>query len=101
MTALPGSTSEVSPLGVLGFTDREERLYRLLLRQSGHTITELSALAGMPTSELRAQVTRFAGLGVLELHDEVVVPRSPEVALGRLLSEEVRRVRSRGEQLDA
>jgi DNA-binding CsgD family transcriptional regulator len=101
MTAAPEPRTEPSTLGVLGFTDREERLYRLLLRHSGHTITELSALAGLPARELREQVLRFAGLGVVEVHGELVVPQPPEAALGRLLSEEVRRVRSRSDQLDA
>jgi DNA-binding CsgD family transcriptional regulator/DNA-binding Lrp family transcriptional regulator len=97
----PAQTPELSPLGVLGFSGLEERLYRLILRNSGHTLAELAPLAGLPIGELREQVTRFVGLGVLELQGEVVVPRPPEEALGRLLSEEVRRVRSRGEQLDA
>jgi DNA-binding Lrp family transcriptional regulator len=101
MSASPVPTPELSALAVLGFTDREERLYRLLLRHSGRTITELAALAGLPAGELREQVLRFAGLGVVELHDEVVVPRPPEAALGRLVSEEVRRVRNRSDQLDA
>jgi DNA-binding CsgD family transcriptional regulator len=90
-----------SPLGVLGFTDHEEGLYRLILRNSGSTLTELAALGGLPVGELREQVARFAGLGVVELQGEAVVPRPPEEALGRLLGEEVRRVRSRSEQLDA
>jgi DNA-binding Lrp family transcriptional regulator len=102
MTASPALTPELSPLGVLGFTDREERLYRLLLRNAGRPLSELAALAGLPTGELREQVARFTGLGIVELQeDDVVVPRPPEEALGRLLGEEVRRVRSRGEQLDA
>jgi DNA-binding Lrp family transcriptional regulator len=92
---------EQSPLSVLGFSDREERLYRLILRNAGHTMTELAPLAGLPTGELREQVARFVGLGIVELNGDVVVPRAPEEALGRLVNEELRRVRSRDEQLDA
>jgi DNA-binding CsgD family transcriptional regulator len=95
------STPEVSPLGVLGFTGGEERLYRLLLRNSGSTMTELAGLAGQPVGELREQVARFAGVGVVEVQDEVVVASPPQEALGRLINEEVHRVRSRGEQLEA
>lgn len=101
MPLSPAPTPVLSPLSVLGFTDREERLYRLILRNAGHTLTELASLAGLPTGELREQVARFAGLGVVELNGDVVSPRPPDEALGRLLGEEVRRVRNRSDQLDA
>src|ERR1700712_1368191 len=101
MSSTSSSTPEVSPLGVLGFTAGEERLYRLLLRHSGSTMTELAGLVGQPIGELREQVTRFAGVGILEVQDEGVVATPPQESLGRLINEEAHRVRSRGEQLDA
>ena len=64
-------------------------------------MTDLAGLAGQPVGELREQVARFAGVGVVEVQDEVVVASPPQEALGRLVNEEVHRVRSRGEQLEA
>jgi len=92
--------TDMSPLGVLGFSARQERLYRLLLRHSGSRLAELAELAGMPVGELREQVRRFAGVGVVELRGDLVVARPPREALGRLITEETRRVRSRSHQLD-
>jgi DNA-binding CsgD family transcriptional regulator len=86
---------------VLGFSARQESLYRLVLRNSGSTVTALAALAGVPHGELREQLTRFAGVDMVELRDDVVVARPPEEALARLINEETRRVQSRGEQLEA
>jgi DNA-binding CsgD family transcriptional regulator len=86
---------------VLGFSARQESLYRLALRHSGSTVTALAPLAGMPVGELRELLTRFAGAGVVELHDDVVVARPPQEALGLLINEETRRVQSRADQLDA
>jgi hypothetical protein len=95
------SSLDLSPLGVLGFSARQEDLYRLLLRNSGSRLADLAALAGLPVGELREQVSRFAGVGIVEWRDDVVVARPPQEALGRLINEETRRVHSRGEQLDA
>ncbi len=102
MTSLSGvPTPEVSPLGVLGFSAAEERLYRLVLRNSGRTLIALAGLTGLPVGELREQVSRFAGSGVVELRDDRVFARPPQEALARLINEEHRRMQSRGEQLDA
>jgi DNA-binding CsgD family transcriptional regulator len=95
------SNLDVSPLGVLGFSARQEDLYRLVLRNSGGSVSALAALAGMPVGEFREQMSRFAGVGVVELSDTDVVARPPQEALGRLINEETRRVQSRGEQLEA
>jgi len=91
----------VSTLGVLGFTAHEERLYRLVLRNSGSTLTGLAGLAGLPVGELREHVSRFVRTGVAELRGDLVVARPPQEALGRLISEEYRRVQSRAEQLES
>ncbi len=95
------SSLDVSPLGVLGFSARQEDLYRLLLRHSGSRLVDLAALAGLPVGELREQVSRFAGVGIVEWRDDVVLARPPQEALGRLIIEETRRVQTRSEQLDA
>jgi hypothetical protein len=99
------SLLDLSPLGVLGFSSHQERLYRLVLRHSGSTLATIAGLAGLPVGEVREQLTRFAGVGVLELRaqrgDVEVVARPPYEALGRLINEETLRVQVRGEQLDA
>lgn len=94
------TTGEVSPLGVLGFSAAQERLYRLVLRNSGLTPAALAALAGLPTGELREQLTRFAAAGLVQLRDGVVVAAPPQDALARMVNDEARRVLSRSEQLD-
>jgi len=101
MVASASSSPDLSTLGVLGFTAHEERLYRLVLRNSGSTLAGLAGLAGLPVGELREHVTRFARSGVLELRGDLVVARPPQEALGRLITEEDRLVQSRAEQLEA
>jgi DNA-binding CsgD family transcriptional regulator/sugar-specific transcriptional regulator TrmB len=91
---------DLSALGVLGFSAQQERVYRLVLRGSGSTLARLAAQAGLPVGELREQLSRFATRGLLELDGDTVVARAPQEVLGRLVSEESRRVRTRAEQLD-
>lgn len=91
---------DVSPLGVLGFSAREEGIYRVALRSSGGTLAELAALVRLPLGELREHLARFAGAGLVELHDDVVLARPPQEALARLVSEESRRVQHRHDQLE-
>ncbi|MEP7091743.1 MAG: helix-turn-helix domain-containing protein [Nocardioidaceae bacterium] len=101
MSLSSSSSLDLSPLGVLGFSARQESLYRLVLRNSGSPMAVLAGLAGLPAGEFREQMQRFAGVGMVELRDEQVVARPPQEALGRLLLEETRRVHSRADQLDA
>jgi predicted ArsR family transcriptional regulator len=92
---------DVSPLEVLGFSARQETLYRMLLRNSGSTLQHLAHLAGLPVGELREHVGRIARVGLVEVRGHTVVARPPEEALARMISEEHRRVNSRAEQLQA
>jgi DNA-binding Lrp family transcriptional regulator len=101
MTSLPLSSDEMSTLGVLGFSAGQEEIYRLLLRNSGSTLAELGALVGLAPEELRDQVARFAGAGVVDLRGDVVLARPPAEAISRLVNEETRRLQSRGSQLEA
>ena len=65
MTSVPLSPDEMSTLGVLGFSASQEGIYRLLLRHSGSTLAELGGLVGLAPDELREQVARFVGVGVV------------------------------------
>ena len=100
MSTPASSVPDLSPLGVLGFSAAQERLYRLLLRNTGRSLSELAPLAGLPVGELREQVTRFVAAGMIEVTDDRAVARSPQEALALLINDEARRVQRRGEQLE-
>ncbi len=95
------ASDDVPTLGVLGFTAQQEDLYRLVLRHPGTTLEALSALVGTTVPELREQVARLVGTGVVEVAGDTVTARPPAEAISRLVNEEDRRLQSRGEQLDA
>jgi DNA-binding CsgD family transcriptional regulator len=102
MTDLPRASSpDLSPLGVLGLTARDESIYRLVLRNSGASIPSLAAQAALRLGELREHLTRLAGVGLIDVRSDHVAAHPPQEALGRLLNAESRRVHSRNEQLDA
>jgi len=92
---------DLSPLGVLGFSASQERLYRLMLRNSGVTTAELAELAGLPSGELRELLGRFVSAGLIQVRDQTVVAVPPQDALARMVNDEARRVQNRSEQLDA
>ncbi len=102
--ARPGGdlpTPDLSPLSVLGFSAREEGIYRLVLRNSGCEPATLAGLAGLPMSELREHLSRLAASGLVDLEADRVVARPPQDALAQLVNAEARRVQSRTEQLEA
>ena len=95
------SSPDLSPLGVLGFSAREESIYRLVLRNSGATVSSLTTLASLRVGELREHLTRLSGVGLIDLRGDRVVAHPPQEALAQLVNAETRRVRSRNEQLAA
>lgn len=97
---MPVPTS-LSPLSVLGFSARDEGLYRVLLRRSPTSYDELAALVAQPTRQVVADVDRFVAAGLAAVRGGAVVALPPEEALGRLIGEEGQRLRSVREQLDA
>ena len=101
MTSAPLANDDLATLGVLGFSVAQEELYRLLLRNSGASVPDLAALAGLAPDDLREQVALLAGAGVVDVLDDIVTARPPAEALERLVSDEARRVRLRTEQLEA
>ena len=96
-----GHPPDLSALGVLGFSAREESIYRLVLRSSGTSVASLTTRASLRVGELREHLTRLAGVGLLELQGDHVVAHPPQEALARLVNAEARKVRTRNEQLDA
>lgn len=93
--------NETSPLSVLGFSAEDERLYRVVLRNPGSTVDLVAAQLGVPHSEVLEQVSRLAGVGLVELDDDRLVAVSPDRALGRLISDESRRLQELNEGIDS
>jgi DNA-binding NarL/FixJ family response regulator len=90
-----------SPLTVLGFTAEQEDLYRVLLRNSGQRLPRLADLLGRPVDVLREEVTALVTSGLVDLRADTVVTSPPDQALGRLISDESRRLQSANDQLEA
>jgi DNA-binding Lrp family transcriptional regulator len=99
---MQGTSGELSPLSVLGFSTAQEELYRVLLRNSGSTLAEIADLvAALPLEAIREEVRRLAALGLVSLRGETVVALPPAEALRRLIDEETQRLESVGEQLES
>jgi DNA-binding transcriptional ArsR family regulator len=90
-----------SPLSVLGFSAQEEHLYRAVLRNSGATVDVVAAHLGIPHPEVREPLARLEAIGLVEVNGDVLVAVSPDRALGRLISDESKRLQDATEGLDA
>ena len=92
-----------SPLAVLGLTDRQERLYRALLRvpaMTPDTAAELLGTSvGSPAFADAVDDLMTRGLVLRAVDDLVAAP--PERALARLVSDEHHRLQTQREQLAA
>jgi len=93
--------SESTPLAVLGFSAAEEQLYRVLLRNSGNTLGATAELLGRKPADLKAELARFVAAGLVGIEGGRVLAVPPDQALGRLITDEARRLQSVNEQLDA
>lgn len=96
----PGS-DPMTPLAVLGFSAAGEDLYRAVLRHSPLTYGALAELVGRPLDQVVDEVGRFVGAGLVDVHGTTVVASSPDQALGRVIDDEDRRLRSVADQLAA
>ncbi|MEO5708452.1 MAG: LuxR C-terminal-related transcriptional regulator [Nocardioidaceae bacterium] len=101
MPPSPPPSDDVATLGVIGFDAAQEGLYRVVLRHSGSTVAELAARVGLTPEAMREQVALFAAVGVVDVHQDVVLALPPGEAITRLVAEEGRRLRSRAEQLES
>lgn len=91
----------MSPLSALGFSAAEERLYRVVLRNSGSTVDVIATLLGRTPALVKADLSRFMAVGLVSVEQGRVVAEPPEQAVGRLISDEALRLQSANEQLDA
>lgn len=90
-----------SPLSVLGFTPEQEDLYRSLLRNPDAHIDKVAEMLGRSTPELREELAALVATGLIGLDDDHVRVNPPDHAIGRLISEERRRLHSVHDQLES
>jgi hypothetical protein len=98
---LPETGNGAGPLRALGFSGAEERLYRLLLRNSGSTLVRLGELLGRTSGELRELLGPFERAGLVDVGTDIIMVHPPETVLGPLISAETRRLEARSDQLAA
>ncbi|MGH3498972.1 MAG: hypothetical protein ACRDP1_16045 [Nocardioidaceae bacterium] len=95
------ATKSVGPLAVLGLGWDEERVYRVVLRHSGDRVNDLTDTRGRPLRDLGAVLDRLEAAGLITLDRGVVTAVEPELALGKMLQDEVLAMRHRQDQLAA
>jgi DNA-binding Lrp family transcriptional regulator len=88
-------------MSVLGFTGVQEELYRIVLRNSGSSLSAIAPMLGTTVPQLRERLAPVLAAGLVEINGHTVVAVSPDLALARLITDETRRLRSVGEQLEA
>jgi hypothetical protein len=79
-------------LSVLGIDDRSDRLYRYVLRNPGSSQASICDGVGVTREELVVQLAPLVERRLVRTSEESVYPEPPDVALGRLLNSELRRV---------
>lgn len=79
-------------LSVLGIDDQSERVYRFVLRNPGSSTASISDGVGVTREELSSRLTPLIERRLVRTSDDSVYPEPPDVALGRLLNGELRRV---------
>lgn len=90
-----------SPLSVLGFTAEQEDLYRVLLRNSGKSLLRVAEMLGRRVPALREELAGLVAVGLVDVSTGIVVTSPPDQALGRLISDETRRLQSMNAQLES
>ena len=90
-----------SALSVLGFTAEQEGVYRVLLRNSGASVHRVAELLGRDVPAMREELAGLIATGLVDVSGDAVVATAPDQALGRLISDETRRLQSAGDQLES
>lgn len=80
------------PLGVLGVEESAERAYRVVLRNPGCDLQELCDRIGAPVPTVQADLDVLVERRLIRTSGGVFTAESPELALGRLLQHETRRL---------
>ncbi len=85
----------------LGFSRREEEVYRAILRHSGDTLTHIASLSGSSQRQFERELSRLVELGLVEVVDGAVVAAPPHGPLNRLITEKAQRLRAVSEQIES
>jgi len=86
-------SSDRGPLGALGIDESSERVYRFILRNPGCTLLHLCDRLGVPTETARLDLAPLVERRLVRrTAGDAFSADVPEVALGRLLSREARRL---------
>lgn len=96
-------SSEFRPtpdMSVLGFSEAEEQLYRLLLRSSGYSLDALGEMLGAPVDDISTRLQRLRDDGLVRLAGAVVEALPPERALSELIAAEAHRLEQVGAELE-
>jgi DNA-binding CsgD family transcriptional regulator len=80
------------PLAVIGIELASEQVYRLSLRRPGITTDGLCDVLGCPLEQLEAELGPLVDGQLVRVSDGRVYPEPPELALGRLLNRQTRRL---------
>jgi sugar-specific transcriptional regulator TrmB/DNA-binding CsgD family transcriptional regulator len=88
MTALRIASPEGRALEILGISEEEENLYRLLLAHSGVTLREIAELSSLDIRKARRLLDAIEGKGLATHSSERpshYIPASPDIALDELI----------------
>jgi len=96
---MPASTSGDDSLAVLGVPADQERVYRAVLRHPAATSAVLAAELGEPEPDVDQALTGLATIGLVVVRDGRALAQPPEEAVGRLITEESRRLQERRDRL--
>ncbi len=87
-----GEMSGRGPLAVVGIDETSERAYRFVLRNPGCTIQQLCDRFGVPPDVARSDLAPLIESRLVKLTGDSVTAEVPDLALGRLLNREARRL---------
>ncbi len=79
-------------LGVLGIEESAERAYRFVLRNPGCDINDLCDRIGAPVQTVQADIDMLLERRLVRAVEGALTAEPPELALGRLLQHETRRL---------
>ena len=98
---MAGRPTSWSPLAVLGIATAEQGAYRLLLRRAPVKVSEAPEVLRRPPAEVARLLASLAATGLVAVRDGTIVALPPEETLGRLVTEEKRRLADAQDQLEA
>jgi DNA-binding CsgD family transcriptional regulator len=80
------------PLAAVGIDESSEQVYRLALRRPGIPIERLCDMLGRRLTDVEGDLAPLVGNDLVTVTDGQIFPAPPEMALGRLLNQQSRRL---------